>query len=41
MNLGLWIIVGLLAAVFRAGGVMKLIRTKQQLVADGPPDVMQ
>jgi DoxX-like family len=35
MNLALWIIVGLLAAVFLASGAMKLIRTKQQLVASG------
>jgi uncharacterized membrane protein YphA (DoxX/SURF4 family) len=35
MNLALWIIVGLLAAVFLASGVMKLVQTKQKLVASG------
>lgn len=35
MNLALWIIAGLLAVVFLAGGAMKVVRTKQQLVAAG------
>jgi hypothetical protein len=35
MNLALWIIAGLLAVVFLAGGAMKLIQSKEKLVASG------
>jgi len=35
MNIALWIIAGLLAAVFLAGGVVKLIRPKEKLAASG------
>jgi uncharacterized membrane protein YphA (DoxX/SURF4 family) len=35
MNIALWIISGLLAVVFLAGGAMKLIQPKQKLAASG------
>jgi uncharacterized membrane protein YphA (DoxX/SURF4 family) len=35
MNIVLWIIAGLLAAIFAAGGVMKLARTRDQLATSG------
>ncbi|MEU1751904.1 DoxX family protein [Micromonospora matsumotoense] len=35
MNLALWIIAGLLALIFLASGVMKLIQSKEKLVASG------
>lgn len=35
MNIALWIIAGLLAGAFLAGGVMKLIRAREELVASG------
>ncbi|TWD79113.1 DoxX-like protein [Kribbella amoyensis] len=35
MNLALWIIAGLLAAAFLAGGTVKLIQPKDKLVAAG------
>ena len=42
MNLTLWIIAGLLAAVFAAAGSMKLFQPKEKIVASGikwPEDV--
>jgi hypothetical protein len=35
MNIALWIIAGLLAAVFLASGAMKLIQSKEKLAASG------
>jgi uncharacterized membrane protein YphA (DoxX/SURF4 family) len=35
MNVALWIIAGLLAAVFAAAGLMKLAQPKEKLVASG------
>jgi uncharacterized membrane protein YphA (DoxX/SURF4 family) len=35
MNVVLWIIAGLLAAAFLAGGVVKMVRTKEKLAASG------
>ncbi|GII59263.1 hypothetical protein Pth03_76520 [Planotetraspora thailandica] len=35
MNVFLWILAGVLAAVFLASGAMKLIRTKEQLAGSG------
>lgn len=35
MNIALWIIAGLLAAAFLAGGVMKLVQPKEKLAAAG------
>ena len=35
VNIALWIIAGLLAAVFLAGGVVKLIQSKEKLAASG------
>lgn len=35
MNIALWIVAGLLAVVFLAGGAMKLIQPKEKLVASG------
>src|SRR4029450_4346036 len=35
MNVALWIIAGLLAVAFLAGGVMKLIQPKEKLAASG------
>jgi DoxX-like protein len=35
MNIVLWIVAGLLAAAFLAGGVMKLVQPKDRLVASG------
>lgn len=35
MNIALWIIAGLLAAAFLAGGVMKLLQPKEKLAAAG------
>ncbi|MGH3680277.1 MAG: DoxX family protein [Natronosporangium sp.] len=35
MNLALWIVAGLLAAVFLASGVLKLIQPREKLVAAG------
>lgn len=35
MNIALWIIAGLLAAIFLASGVMKLILSKEKLAASG------
>ncbi|WFE95356.1 DoxX family protein [Micromonospora sp. WMMD987] len=35
MNLALWIIAGLLAVIFLASGVMKLLQSKEKLVASG------
>jgi DoxX-like family len=35
MNLTLWIIAGVLAAVFTASGLMKLLLAKQKLIASG------
>jgi uncharacterized membrane protein YphA (DoxX/SURF4 family) len=35
MNIVLWIIAGLLAAAFLAGGVMKLLQPKEKLAAAG------
>jgi len=35
VNIALWIIAGLLAAVFLAGGVVKLIQPKEKLAASG------
>lgn len=36
MNLALWIVAGLLALVFLAGGVGKLVVPRQKLIAMGP-----
>ncbi|MEU8250451.1 DoxX family protein [Nonomuraea sp. NPDC048916] len=35
MNVALWIVAGLLAVVFLASGAMKLIQSKEKLVASG------
>ena len=35
MNVALWIIAGVLAVVFLTGGVVKLIRPREQLAASG------
>jgi hypothetical protein len=35
MNIALWVIAGLLAVVFLASGVVKLVRSKEKLVASG------
>jgi len=35
VNISLWIIAGLLAAVFLASGALKLARTREQLAASG------
>lgn len=35
MNTALWIIAGLLSAAFLAGGAMRLIQSKEKLVASG------
>ena len=35
MNIALWIIAGLLAAAFLAGGAVKLVQPKEKLVASG------
>lgn len=35
MNIALWIIAGLLAAAFLAGGARKLVQPKEKLVASG------
>jgi hypothetical protein len=35
MNIALWIIAGLLAVIFLASGVVKLMRSKEKLVASG------
>lgn len=35
MNVVLWVLAGLLAAMFAMTGVMKLLRSKEQLVASG------
>jgi hypothetical protein len=35
MNIALWIIAGLLAAVFLAGGAQKVLQPKEKLVASG------
>jgi len=35
MNITLWIIAGLLAAAFLAGGVMKMVQPKEKLAAAG------
>lgn len=35
MNIALWIVAGLLAAVFAAAGLMKLVQPKEKLVASG------
>ena len=37
MNIALWIIAGLLAAVFLASGAIKLAQPKEKLVASGMP----
>ncbi|SCL32286.1 DoxX-like family protein [Micromonospora pallida] len=35
MNLALWIVAGLLAAIFLASGVMKLVQSKEKMAASG------
>ncbi|HZN19825.1 MAG TPA: DoxX family protein [Micromonosporaceae bacterium] len=35
MNIALWVVAGLLAAVFLASGVMKLVQPKEKLAASG------
>jgi hypothetical protein len=35
MNIALWVVAGLLAALFAASGAAKLAKTKEQLVASG------
>jgi uncharacterized membrane protein len=37
MNVALWIVAGLLAAVFLASGALKLVRPKKELVDSGMP----
>ena len=35
MNIALWVVQGLLAAVYLAAGVMKVVRSREQMVASG------
>ena len=35
MNIALWIVQGLLAAVYLAAGLMKVVRSREQMVASG------
>ena len=35
MNIALWVVQGLLAAVYLAAGLMKLVRPREQMVASG------
>ncbi|NGY63682.1 DoxX family protein [Lentzea sp. NEAU-D13] len=35
MNIALWVVQGLLAAVYLAAGVMKVVRPREQMVASG------
>lgn len=35
MNIALWVVQGLLAAVYLAAGVMKMARSREQMVASG------
>ncbi|NKE64087.1 DoxX family protein [Lentzea sp. PSKA42] len=35
MNIALWVVQGLLAAVYLAAGLMKLVRSREQMVASG------
>ncbi|GHH28224.1 DoxX family protein [Lentzea cavernae] len=38
MNIALWVVQGLLAAVYLAAGLMKLVRPREQMVASGSFD---
>ncbi|MEV6235293.1 DoxX family protein [Lentzea sp. NPDC051838] len=35
MNIALWVVQGLLAAAYLAGGLMKLVRSREEMVASG------
>jgi DoxX-like protein len=37
MNIALWIVAGLLAAIFLGGGVLKLAQPREKLIASGFP----